>query len=59
MTNYERICQDKVFCASVLSEALNHSDYEDDDYDYAVTDFLNAETMDGKNERRRSGRNAK
>ena len=40
MTYYERIQRDKVFCASMLSAALNGGDYQSDDYDPAVMEML-------------------
>lgn len=43
MTYYEKIQQDKVFCASLISEAMNCCDYEDDDYDPVYMDMLNSE----------------
>ena len=33
MTLYEKMCQDKVFAASVLSSFEHHCDYKDGDYD--------------------------
>ena len=43
MTNYERICADKAFCASVISSALHSGEYEDNDFDPAVMNFLDTE----------------
>ena len=43
MTNYERICIDKEFCASAISCALHSADCEDNDYDQSVMDWLDFE----------------
>lgn len=43
-TTYDRMCRDKVFAASILSQAYNHSDYEDDDYEPACMAVLDAPT---------------
>ena len=43
MTYYEKIQQDKVFCASLLSAAYNSSDYEDNDYDPMMMKLLDKE----------------
>ena len=49
MTYYEKIQQDKAFCASLLSAAYHTSDYEDNDYDPAMMKLLDAEyTQDGR-----------
>lgn len=32
-TIYDRMCVDKIYAASILSGAMNHCDYEEDDYD--------------------------
>lgn len=44
MTVYERMCRDKVFAASIVSQAYNHADYEDDDYDPVCMAVLDQET---------------
>jgi|GEM_PF-3948124 len=46
MTVYERICKDKKFAASMLSEALNGCDYEDEDYDPAIMKILDSEVKE-------------
>lgn len=51
MTNYERICADKAFCASVISSALHSGEYEDDDFDPAVMNFLDTEQRELNGER--------
>lgn len=43
MTYYEKIQQDKAFCASLLSAAYNSSDYEDNDYDPMMMKLLDKE----------------
>lgn len=43
MTIYERMCADKVYAASVLSEAFYKSDYEDDDYSPGMMQLLDAD----------------
>ena len=43
MTLYEKMCADKVFCASVLSCYLNGGEYEDDYFDPAVMEELDKE----------------
>ena len=48
MTLYEKMCADKVFCASVLSSALNGGNYEPDDYDPAVMEHLDKELKGGE-----------
>lgn len=44
-TNYERMCSDKIFAASVLSAAWNKYDYEDDDYDPAMMKWFDKEAQ--------------
>lgn len=50
MTLYERMCADKVFCASVLSSYLNGDGYEDDDYDPLVMYTLDQEQPEPEEE---------
>lgn len=45
MTNYEKMCTNKTFAASVLSEAWHKNDYEEDDYDPAMMAFLDQEAL--------------
>ena len=51
MTNYERICADKAFCASVISSALHSGEYDDNDFDPAVMNFLDTEQRELTDER--------
>jgi hypothetical protein len=46
MTNYERICQDKEFCASVISSVLHEANYEDNDFDPSVMKWLELESKE-------------
>ena len=49
MKYYEKIQQDKVFCASLLSAAYHTADYEDDDYDPMMMKLLDTEyARDGR-----------
>ena len=57
MTYYEKIQQDKVFCASLLSAAYNSSDYEDNDYDPMMMKLLDKEyEQDGEGDESRADR---
>ena len=51
MTNYERICVDKAFCASAISCAFHSTDYENDDYDPNVMKWLDTEQRELTDER--------
>jgi len=55
MTLYEKMCADKVFCASVLSSALNGGDYEPDDYDPDVMLDLDREQPEAEPDDEKSG----
>ncbi len=43
LTNYEKICQDKIFCANIISLAMHGDGYEDDDYDPEIMSWLDKE----------------
>lgn len=50
MTVYEKMCSDKVFAASMLSEALYGVDFEDGDYEPHAMEILDSEYRGGKHE---------